>query len=96
MKWMFRPFSNNEITLKKKKTIKLTLTYVYSFQFNQINSLSFHNIEVENTMQYYIWHYILIVKQCQGLSGFFEKHPSSENDKELLLVYQKLRGICEK
>lgn len=32
----------------------------------------------------------------QGLSGFFEKHPSSENDKELLLVYQKLRGICEK
>lgn len=35
MKWMFRPFSNNEITKKKKiKKIKLTHTYVYSFQFN--------------------------------------------------------------
>lgn len=32
----------------------------------------------------------------QGLSGFYEKHSSSENDKELLLVYQKLRRIGEK
>ncbi|XP_078313322.1 superkiller complex protein 3-like [Crassostrea virginica] len=32
----------------------------------------------------------------QGLSGFYEKHPSPENDRELLQVYQKLTGIFEK
>lgn len=38
----------------------------------------------------------LHLNNVQGLSGFYEKHSSSENDKELLLVYQKLRRIGEK
>lgn len=40
------------------------------FSLIRLIACHFHNTEVENTMQYYIWHYILIVKQCSGSERF--------------------------